>query len=66
MTYLELIPTETLLWAILVLVVISTFYRLLGYSDMRNGLDNALGTLLGFIYVPFLFGALYVYFLLVI
>ena len=54
-TYLELIPTETLLWAILVLVVISTFYRLLGYSDMRNGLDNALGTLLGFIYVPFLF-----------
>ena len=51
----NILPADTLLWTIMVLVVISTFYRLLGYTDMRNGLDHALGTLLGFIYVPFLF-----------
>ena len=36
----------------MLIVVISTFYRLLGYTDMRDGLNHGLGTLLGFIYVP--------------
>ena len=49
------LPSDTLLWSIMVGVVVFTFYRLLGYRDMREGLDHALGTLLGFIYVPFLF-----------
>ena len=49
------LPADTALWSIMVGVVVITFYRLLGYPDMRQGLDNALGTLLGFIYVPFLF-----------
>ena len=48
-------PSDTLLWSIMLLVVISTFYRLLGYTDMRDGLNHGLGTLLGFIYVPLLF-----------
>ncbi|MFL2860919.1 MAG: phosphatidate cytidylyltransferase [Pontiellaceae bacterium] len=51
----SILPSDTILWTIMVLVVISTFYRLLGYSDMRDGLNHGLGTLLGFIYVPFLF-----------
>ena len=51
----SIIPSDTLLWSIMLIVVISTFYRLLGYTDMRDGLNHGLGTLLGFIYVPFLF-----------
>ena len=51
----SILPSDTLLWSIMLLVVISTFYRLLGYTDMRDGLNHGLGTLLGFIYVPFLF-----------
>ena len=39
----------------MVSIIIITFYRLLAYDDMKEGLSKALGTLLGFIYVPFLF-----------
>lgn len=47
-------PPDTMLWSVLVLIVISIFYRILAYQDMRTGLINALGTLLGIMYVPFL------------
>ena len=46
---------DIILWSIMVSIIIITFYRLLAYDDMKEGLSKALGTLLGFIYVPFLF-----------
>jgi phosphatidate cytidylyltransferase len=48
------LPPDTVLWSIMLLAVISIFFRILAYPDMRAGLDNALGTLLGLMYVPFL------------
>jgi len=47
-------PPDTMLWSIMLVVVISNFFRILMYKDMRQGLNNALGTLLGILYVPFL------------
>lgn len=47
-------PPDTILWTVMLIAVISIFFRILAYPDMRTGLDNALGTLLGFLYVPFL------------
>ncbi len=48
------LPPDTVLWAIMLLAVVSIFFRILAYPDMRYGLNNALGTLLGLMYVPFL------------
>lgn len=48
------LPPDTMLWTVLCVLVVSIFFRILAYHDMRQGLDNALGTLLGFMYVPFL------------
>ncbi|MBN2162155.1 MAG: phosphatidate cytidylyltransferase [Pontiellaceae bacterium] len=48
------LPPDTVLWTVLLLAVVSVFFRILAYPDMRNGLENALGTLLGVMYVPFL------------
>ena len=48
------LPPDTMLWTVLCVLVVSIFFRILAYPDMRQGLDNALGTLLGFLYVPFL------------
>ena len=48
------LPPDTVLWSIMLLAVVSIFFRILAYADMRNGLNNALGTLLGLMYVPFL------------
>lgn len=45
---------QAMLWSVLLLAVITVFFRILAYPDMREGLDNALGTLLGLMYVPFL------------
>lgn len=45
---------QAMLWAALLIAVIAIFFRILAYPDMRTGLDNALGTLLGLMYVPFL------------
>ena len=47
--------SDVILWSIMASIIIITFYRLLAYDDMREGLFKALGTLLGFIYIPFLF-----------
>lgn len=41
------------LWALLLLILLINFFRLLGYSDARQAIRNALGTLFGFIYVAF-------------
>ncbi len=48
------LPPDTMLWSVLLVVVVSIFFRILAYPSMREGLDNALGTLLGLLYVPFL------------
>ncbi len=48
------LPPDTTLWSVLLIVIISNFFRILRYENMRQGLENALGTLLGFLYVPFL------------
>ena len=48
------LPPDTVLWSIMLIAVVSIFFRILAYPNMRNGLDNALGTLLGLMYVPFL------------
>ena len=45
---------STALWAVLLISVMATLYRMLAYPVMRTGLENALGTLLGLMYVPFL------------
>ncbi|MBN2703497.1 MAG: phosphatidate cytidylyltransferase [Pontiellaceae bacterium] len=45
---------QAMLWSVLLLAVITVFFRILAYPNMRAGLDNALGTLLGIMYVPFL------------
>lgn len=45
---------QAMLWSVLLLAVVTVFFRILAYPDMRAGLDNALGTLLGLMYVPFL------------
>ncbi len=50
----QTLPPDTVLWSIMLAAVVSIFFRILAYSDMRNGLENALGTLLGVMYVPFL------------
>lgn len=47
--------SDNIIWSIMVLIVLITFYRLLIYPNMRNGLEHGLGTFLGFIYIPFLF-----------
>lgn len=48
------LPPDTVLWSIMVIAVVSIFFRILAYPNMRDGLNNALGTLLGVMYVPFL------------
>lgn len=47
------LPDE-FLWAIFMIVLLVNFFRLLvGYSDARDAIRNALGTLFGFVYVAF-------------
>ena len=46
--------SDTLLWCILLLVVVSNFFRILAYPNLRNGLESCMGTILGVVYVPLL------------
>ncbi len=48
------LPPDTVLWTIMLVAVLSIFFRILAYPNMRDGLNNAMGTLLGLMYVPFL------------
>jgi len=45
--------SDDVLWALLLLILLINFFRLFGYSDARQAIRNALGTLFGFIYVAF-------------
>jgi phosphatidate cytidylyltransferase len=53
-SFLQDYPPDTMLWCVMLLVIISNFFRILAYRNMRSGLENCLGTLLGILYVPFL------------
>ncbi len=46
--------SDNALWCILLLVVTSTFFRILAYPNLRKGLDSCMGTILGIVYVPLL------------
>lgn len=46
---------EEILWSILLMTFLAIFLRLFGYSDARQALRNASGTLFAFCYVAFLF-----------
>ena len=46
--------SSNLLWCILLLVVVSNFFRILAYPNLRKGLDSCMGTILGLVYVPLL------------
>ena len=46
--------SNSLLWCTLLLVIVSNFFRILAYHDLRKGLDSCMGTLLGVVYVPLL------------
>ncbi len=46
--------SDGLLWALLLLILLINFFRLLiDHSDARRAIRNALGTLFGFVYVAF-------------
>lgn len=46
-------PADDMLWSLLLIILMIIFFRLFGYSDARQALRNALGTLFGFLYVAF-------------
>ncbi len=46
--------SDNALWCILLLVVISNFFRILAYPNLRKGLESCMGTILGIVYVPLL------------
>ena len=45
--------TDDVLWSLLLIILMVVFFRLFGYTDARQALRNALGTLFGFLYVAF-------------
>lgn len=45
--------SDRVLWALLLLIILVNFFRLLAYPDARLAIRNALGTLFGFVYVAF-------------
>ncbi|MFA7256418.1 MAG: phosphatidate cytidylyltransferase [Kiritimatiellales bacterium] len=45
--------SDDVLWSLLLIILMVIFLRLFGYSDPRQALRNALGTLFGFLYVAF-------------
>jgi phosphatidate cytidylyltransferase len=44
---------DDVLWSLLLIILMVIFFRLFGYTDPRQALRNALGTLFGFLYVAF-------------
>jgi phosphatidate cytidylyltransferase len=46
--------SDNLLWCVLLLVIVSNFFRILAYPNLRKGLDSCAGTILGLVYVPLL------------
>lgn len=45
---------DNMLWSVLLVVIISNFFRILAYPNLRKGLDSCMGTILGIVYVPML------------
>lgn len=45
--------SDDVLWSLLLIILMVIFFRLFGYSEPRQALRNALGTLFGFLYVAF-------------
>jgi phosphatidate cytidylyltransferase len=45
--------SDDVLWSLLLIILMVIFFRLFGYTDARQALRNALGTLFGFLYVAF-------------
>lgn len=46
--------SNNLLWCVLLLVLVSNFFRILAYPNLRKGLQSCMGTILGIVYVPLL------------
>ncbi|MBT8042454.1 MAG: phosphatidate cytidylyltransferase, partial [Pontiella sp.] len=44
--------SNSMLWCVLLLVLVSNFFRILAYPNLRKGLDSCMGTILGLVYVP--------------
>jgi phosphatidate cytidylyltransferase len=44
---------DDMLWSLLLIILMIIFFRLFGYTDARQALRNAMGTLFGFLYVAF-------------
>jgi phosphatidate cytidylyltransferase len=45
--------SDDVLWSLLLIILMIIFFRLFGYTDARQALRNALGTVFGFLYVAF-------------
>lgn len=45
--------SDDVLWSFLLIILMVIFFRLFGYTNARQALRNALGTLFGFLYVAF-------------
>ncbi|NOU36893.1 MAG: phosphatidate cytidylyltransferase [Kiritimatiellaceae bacterium] len=45
--------SDDVLWSLLLIILMIIFFRLFGYTDARQALRNALGTIFGFLYVAF-------------
>jgi phosphatidate cytidylyltransferase len=45
--------SDDVLWSLLLIILMVIFFRLFGYTNPREALRNALGTLFGFLYVAF-------------
>jgi len=45
--------SDDVLWSLLLIILMTVFLRLFGYSEAQQALRNALGTLFGFLYVAF-------------
>ena len=46
--------SDNALWCVLLIVILSNFFRILAYPDLRKGLESCMGTILGIVYVPLL------------
>lgn len=46
--------SDQLLWCVLLIVIVSNFFRILAYNDLKRGLVSCMGTCLGIVYVPLL------------
>jgi phosphatidate cytidylyltransferase len=48
------ILSDSLLWSVFILLILANLFRVLAYENLRKGLENCMGTILGLVYVPLL------------